>query len=114
MAKFEITKRKNKEFQFNLKAANGQVILTSESYTTKENCKNGIDSVKKNCIIDTRYNKLESKDGKYYFTLKAGNGQIVGVSETYESIANRDNGIASVKKNAPDAPVADLTLSRKM
>lgn len=110
MGKFEIKKRKNNEFQFDLKASNGQIILTSEGYTTKENCKNGIESVKKNSQIDSRYEKLEAKNGKPYFNLKASNGQVIGTSEMYESVAARDNGIASVKKNAPDADVVDLTI----
>lgn len=112
MGKFEIIKRKNGNFQFNLKASNGQVVLTSEGYTTKENCKNGIESVKTNSIIDTRYDKLLSKDGKAYFTLKAANGQIIGSSEMYESTSGRDNGIDSVKKNAPDASIDDLTINK--
>lgn len=112
MGKFEIKKRKDGEFQFNLKASNGQVILSSEGYTTKENCKNGVESVRKNSQIDTRFEKLEAKNGKTYFNLKANNGQIIGASEMYESVASRDNGIASVKKNAPDAEVVDLTLEK--
>lgn len=110
MGKFEITKRKNGEFQFNLKAGNGQIILTSEGYTTKANCQNGIDSVKKNSPEDTRYDRKESKNNKFYFNLKATNGQIIGTSEMYESVAGRDNGIESVKKNAPDASIEDLTI----
>lgn len=110
MGKFEIKKRKNSEFQFDLKASNGQVILTSEGYTTKENCKNGIESVKKNSQIDSRYEKLEAKNGKPYFNLKASNGQVIGTSEMYESVTARDNGIASVKKNAPEAEIVDLTI----
>lgn len=110
MGKFEITKRKNGEFQFNLKASNGQVILSSEGYTTKENCKNGIESVRKNSAVDTRFDRLVTKNGKPYFNLKATNGQIIGTSEMYESVASRDNGIESVKKNAPDASVEDLTV----
>lgn len=112
MGKFEISKRKSGEFQFNLKAGNGQVILSSEAYTTKENCKNGIESVKKNSQIETRFEKLESKNGKQYFNLKASNGQIIGTSEMYESVASRDNGIASVQKNAPDASVEDLSTDK--
>ncbi|MDR2948369.1 MAG: YegP family protein [Dysgonomonas sp.] len=112
MGKFEITKRKNGEFQFNLKAGNGQVILGSEGYTKKENCKNGIESVKKNSQVDERFEKLEAKNGKPYFNLKATNGQIIGTSEMYESVASRDNGIASVKKNAPDAEIVDLTAEK--
>ncbi|MDL2214962.1 YegP family protein [Dysgonomonas sp. OttesenSCG-928-M03] len=110
MGKFEISKRKNGEFQFNLKAGNGQVILTSEGYTTKANCQNGIESVKKNSTVDERYDRKESKNNKWYFNLKATNGQIIGTSEMYESAASRDNGIESVKKNAPDATVVDLTI----
>lgn len=107
MGKFVITKRANGEYQFNLKAGNGQVILGSEGYTTKSACENGIDSVKKNAPDDDRYDRKESSNGKPYFNLKAGNGQIIGSSEIYESVAARENGIESVKKNAPDASVED-------
>jgi len=110
MGKFEITKRKNGEFQFNLKASNGQVILASEGYTTKTNCTKGIESVKKNAMVDERYERKEAKNGKPYFNLKATNGQIIGTSEMYESTSGRDNGIESVKKNAPDADITDLTV----
>lgn len=108
MGKFEVKVRKDDQFQFNLKASNGQVILTSEAYTTKAACMNGIESVKKNAPEDKRYDRLEAKNGKPYFNLKAANGQIIGTSEMYESVASRDNGIESVKKNAPDANVVEL------
>tara|TARA_R110000868_G_scaffold254316_1_gene510909 strand:+ start:145 stop:474 length:330 start_codon:yes stop_codon:yes gene_type:complete len=103
MGTFLITKRKNDEFQFVLKAGNGQVILASEGYTTKAACLNGIESVKKNSQVDSRFDRLESKNGKPYFNLKATNGQIIGNSEMYESVASRENGIESIKKNAPEA-----------
>ncbi|AOM78658.1 hypothetical protein BFS30_16630 [Pedobacter steynii] len=109
MGKFEIKTRKNGEFQFDLKAGNGQVILTSEGYTTKSNCLNGVESVKKNSQDDSKFDRKTSTNGKPYFNLKATNGQIIGTSEMYESEASRDNGIESVKKNAPDAEVSDLT-----
>nr|WP_294931929.1 YegP family protein [uncultured Flavobacterium sp.] len=107
MGKFVITKRANGEFQFNLKAGNGQTILTSEGYSTKAACSNGIESVKTNSKDDSRYDKKESSNGKFYFTLKASNGQIIGSSEMYESASGRDNGIESVKTNAPDAETDD-------
>jgi uncharacterized protein len=107
MGKFIVTTRKDGEFQFNLKATNGQVILTSQGYTTKANCMNGIESVKKNSPLDERFERLESKNGKPYFNLKAGNSQIIGTSEMYESKQSMENGIASVKKNAPDAEVIE-------
>ncbi|MFA9187587.1 YegP family protein [Flavobacterium magnesitis] len=109
MGKFVITKRSNGEFQFNLKANNGQPILASEGYTTKSACENGIESVKRNSQDENKFDRKTSSNGKPYFNLKATNGQIIGTSEMYESIAARDNGIASVKSNAPDASVEDLT-----
>lgn len=107
MGKFVITKRANGEFQFNLKAGNGQVILTSEGYTTLAACKNGIESVKKNSADDARFERKEAKNGAPFFNLKAGNGQIIGKSEMYSSTAACENGIESVKKNAPDADVVE-------
>ncbi|GAB3982237.1 YegP family protein [Spirosoma terrae] len=109
MGKFVVSTRANGEFQFNLKADNGQVILTSEGYTSKTGCENGIESVRKNGPDDGKYDRLESKNGKYYFNLKAGNGQIIGSSQMYESEAGRDNGIDSVKRNAPGATVEETT-----
>ena len=107
MGTFLISKRKNEEFQFVLKAGNGQVILASEGYSTKAACENGIESVRKNAQEEARFDKLESKNGKLYFNLKASNGQIIGNSEMYESEATRDNGIASVAKNAPEADIKE-------
>jgi uncharacterized protein YegP (UPF0339 family) len=109
MGKFEITKRTNGDYQFNLKASNGQVILTSQGYSSKAGCENGIDSVKTNSKIDERFERKTSTNGKPYFNLKAQNGQIIGTSEMYESTASRDNGIESVKNNAPSAEVVDLS-----
>jgi len=108
MGKFEVKTRKNGEFQFNLKAGNGQVILSSEGYTTKANCLNGIESVKKNAQDDNKFDRKTSTNGKHYFNLKATNGQIIGTSEMYESASGMDNGIESVKKNAPDATVEEI------
>ena len=110
MGKFEITLRKNNEYQFNLKASNGQVILTSEGYTQKSGCMNGIESVKKNAPEDARYERKTASNGKSYFNLKATNGQVIGCSQMYESEASREKGIESVKKNAPDAVIDDQTV----
>ncbi|MDO4704551.1 YegP family protein [Tannerella sp.] len=111
MGKFVISTRKNGEFQFNLKATNGQVILSSEGYTTKAACMNGVESVKKNAQTESRFEKHIAKNGKFYFNLKATNGQVIGSSQMYESEASRDNGINSVQKNAPDAAIEDQTLA---
>ena len=109
MGKFEITTRKNGEFQFNLKAGNGQVILASEGYSSKGACQNGIESVKKNSQDDSKFERKTSSNGKPYFNLKASNGQVIGNSEMYESESSRENGIESVKKNAPEAQISDLS-----
>lgn len=105
MGKFEIKTDKSGQFRFNLKAGNGQVILSSESYSSKAACENGIESVKKNSQDDSKFERKTAKDGSPYFNLKASNGQVIGASEMYSSTAAMENGIASVKKNAPTASV---------
>ncbi|MBL7788313.1 MAG: YegP family protein [Chitinophagales bacterium] len=107
MGTFVITKRKDGDFQFNLKAGNGQVILTSEGYSSRAACDNGIESVKKNSQDDGRFERKESSNGKPFFNLKASNGQVIGKSELYESSASMENGIESVKKNAPEATIKE-------
>ncbi|WP_420148440.1 YegP family protein [Spirosoma sp.] len=107
MGKFVVTKRANDQFYFNLQAGNGQVILTSEGYTSKAGCLNGVESVKNNAQDDSKFDRKESVNGKHYFNLKATNGQIIGTSQMYESAAGRDNGIESVRNNAPDATIED-------
>lgn len=109
MGKFVISKRKNEEFQFVLKAGNGQTILASEGYSTRVNCMNGVNSVIKNAQSDDKFERKVSTNAKYYFNLKATNGQIIGTSEMYESAAGRDNGVQSVKENTVNASIDDQT-----
>lgn len=106
--KFELKVAKNGKYHFNLKAGNGQIILSSEMYESKSAAENGIASVQKNAPDDGRYERKVSSNGKPYFNLKAGNGQAIGASEMYESAASMENGIESVKKNAPDAPTVEV------
>jgi hypothetical protein len=108
MAKFEIYTDKRGEFRFRLKANNGQAILASEGYKAKASCTNGIESVRKNSQDESKFERLESKSGKPYFNLKATNGQVIGTSEMYESASGMENGIASVKKNAPKAEIVEV------
>ncbi|MEM5536546.1 YegP family protein [Neptuniibacter pectenicola] len=108
-AKFEIFLGSNSQYYFRLKAPNGQIILASEGYTTKQNCKNGIASVKVSAPYDSNYDRLTARNGQNYFTLKASNGQVIGVSETYTTSSARDNGIEAVKAYAPSASIVDLT-----
>ena len=109
MGKFVISKRKNGEFQFNLVAGNGEIILTSEGYASKPSSLNGVKSVMKNATEDKRFESKVAKNGKFHFNLKATNGQVIGSSEMYDSQNNCENGIASVKKNAVDAKIEDKT-----
>jgi len=96
-------------YRYRLKAVNGEIILSGEAYTSKQSCLKGIEAVKTNSPFDIRYMRLVGKDNSPYFNLKAANGEIIGTSEMYSSSGARDNGIESVKKTAPQAPVKDLT-----
>ena len=108
-AHYELKAAAHDQFMFNLKAANGEVILTSELYKTKESALNGIESVKTNSPHDEQYERKESSSSKPYFVLKAKNHETIGRSEMYSSTAARDNGIESVKKNGPVATLHDTT-----
>ena len=107
--KFDIKRAKDGEYYFNLLAGNGEIILTSEMYKAKASAKNGIESVKKNCLLAERFEMKEARNKKPFFVLKARNHEVIGRSEPYESTRARDNGAASVKANAPMARVDDLT-----
>ncbi|MDM7920965.1 MAG: YegP family protein [Pyrinomonadaceae bacterium] len=105
--KFEIKIGKNGKVHFNLKASNGQIILTSEKYETRKAAEGGIASVKKNATNDARFERKTAKDGSSYFVLKAANGEPIGKSEMYKTKRSMENGVASVGKNAPEAAVVD-------
>lgn len=119
MGKFVIKEAKT-GYKFDLKAGNGEVILSSQVYKAEKYCKNGIESVRNSCVGETEDQTVEGfakakhpkfevytdKAGEFRFRLKASNGQIIGTSEGYKTKPSCLNGIASVKKNAPDAPVA--------
>src|SRR5690606_24236144 len=92
---YELKKASNGQFMFNLKAGNGQIILTSEQYKAKSGAENGIESVRKNSSVIDRFEKKTSSGGKPFFVLKAGNHEIIGNSQMYDSESARDNGIES-------------------
>ncbi len=121
MGKF-VVKKTNTGVKFDLKAGNGEVIATSEVYTTEDACRNGVESVRKNAPVapvedqtvegyatekHPKFEVYEDKAGEFRFRLKATNGQIIAVSEGYKAKASCMNGIESVKKNAVDAPVVE-------
>ncbi len=109
-SKFEINLAKDGQFYFNLKAGNGEIILTSEMYKAKASCTNGIESVRKNSQDLDKFETREAKDGRGYFVLKATNGQEIGRSQYYKSDSGLKNGIQSVHKNASEADLVDLTV----
>lgn len=121
MGKFVVSETKT-GFKFNLKASNGQVIATSEIYSSKASCMSGVESVKKNSAKanledqtvegfatekNPKFEVYEDKKGEFRFRLKAGNGEIIAVGEGYKTKANCLNGIESVKKNAAEAEVVE-------
>jgi len=106
---FDINKGKANDFYFNLKAGNGEIVLTSEMYASKGSAEDGIASVQVNCGDDARYECSTSTDGKFHFNLKAANHQVVGTSQLYATTSSRDVGIASVKNNGKSKTVRDNT-----
>ncbi len=121
MGKF-VVKQTSTGFKFDLKAGNGEVIATSEVYTTKAACLNGIESVKNNCVGEVedltaaevvtvkhpKFELYEDKAGEFRFRLKAKNGEVIAVSEGYKAKKSCENGIESVKKNAPEAEIEEI------
>jgi uncharacterized protein YegP (UPF0339 family) len=108
-AKFQLKQSGSGQFLFNLKAGNGEVILTSELYSEKQSAVSGIELVKANAGIDARYERKTAKNGQAFFILRATNGQTIGKSEMYSSDTAMENGIQSVMKNAAGAGIEDST-----
>lgn len=108
-AKYELKQAKNGQFFFHLKAANGEVIVTSETYKQKDSAEQGVESMKKNSGNDAMFERKVAANGQHYFVLKAANHEIIGKSETYSSSSAMAKGIASVKRNGLGARVVDLT-----
>tara|TARA_R110000851_G_scaffold254994_1_gene407610 strand:- start:430 stop:759 length:330 start_codon:yes stop_codon:yes gene_type:complete len=107
MGKFVINKDKADQYRFNLKAGNGEIILSSQGYIAKSSCENGIESVRTHSQDDNMFKRNTASDGSPYFNLKASNGQVIGTSEMYSGNSAMETGIASVKANAPDASIED-------
>lgn len=106
---FELSKSSNDQFRFVLKAGNGEIILTSELYTTRAAAEKGIAAVRVNSPQDAHYEKKTATNGKFHFNLKAGNHQVIGTSQLYATEQSRDKGIASVKTNGTSETVKDNT-----
>ena len=109
--KFEVKTTAHGQFMFNLKAGNGEVILTSETYKTKAACLAGVESVRKNAASEASFDRRDSKNSERYFAVKATNGQGLGRSEMYKSKSSRERGIQSVMRNAPSAKLVELPVA---
>jgi uncharacterized protein YegP (UPF0339 family) len=107
MAAYFHLKPSGSQWMFNLVSGNNEIILTSERYTAKQSAQAGIASVKANAPTEARYARLTNAAGKPYFVLKGANGEPLGTSEAYSSSSARDQGIETVKKTAPMAPVKE-------
>jgi uncharacterized protein YegP (UPF0339 family) len=107
--KYVIQHSGSSQFHWSLRAGNGEPILSSQLYTSKQSAETGVQSCRTNSTIDERFNRLTSKDGKPYFVLKAANGEPIGTSEMYSSEAARDKGMASCKENGPSLVAQDDT-----
>lgn len=105
--RFELKTSVNGKFHFNLKAGNGETILSSELYDSRSAAEKGMESVKKNAADAKRYERKVNKNQEPYFVLKAGNGEIIGTSETFSSETAMENAISSVMRNAPTAEISN-------
>lgn len=106
---YELKLAKNGQFYFNLKAANNEIILSSEFYTTRAAAEKGIASVQKNGVEVENFEYRVAKSDKPYFVLKAKNHQIIGKSQYYSSQASAENGVGSVTRNAATSEIKDKT-----
>ena len=104
-ARYELRKSATDKDYFVLLAGNGEVILVSEEYESKQGMMNGIESVRKNATRDAAYQYFVGNDGKYYFNLRAANNKVIGTSEAYNWKVSRWFGVRSVRKNAVSAIV---------
>lgn len=105
--KFEVYKDAKGEYRFRLKAANGEIILSGEGYSSRAGCMNGIESVRKNAGNEKQFDLYTDTAGKSRFRLNAANRQIIGTGQAYSSEATAKKGIASVQANAPDAKIVE-------
>lgn len=109
---FEIFRGKDGGYYFRLVSSNGSIILKSEKYSSIENARKGVQSVKHNAPKSSKYEKRETKDGKHYFVLKAENGKIVGVSNFFASRTGREFSISNMLQNTKKAKVLNRDLSQ--
>jgi uncharacterized protein YegP (UPF0339 family) len=99
---FNVFRGADDDYYFNLRAANHEIILASEGYSSRSSALNGVLSVMDNGELRTRYELREAVNGEPYFVLKARNGRVIGRSETYSTRYSADRGIVAVMRNVGD------------
>jgi uncharacterized protein YegP (UPF0339 family) len=107
LGKYEIGASRGGGYYFNLKATNGQVILTSLMFPTMDECKKALETARMVSSDDTRFERKISTNDKPFFNLVSADGQVLGKSELYESDASMEKGIASVRKNGPTTNIVE-------
>jgi len=95
-------------FSFIYVNAEGKTIVKSENYSQKPSAKNGIESVRKNCQDDARYEFKKSSNEKFFFNIKATNAQFVGTSALFVTEEERTAAIAELKVDSGDAKVSEV------
>ena len=106
---FDVNKSKADEFFFVLKAGNGEVVMTSEMYTSRASADAGIASVQANSDEDFNYERATASDGRFHFNLRAANHQVIGASQMYATRETREVGIDAVKENGRSTTIKDQT-----
>lgn len=121
MGKFVIRKTAT-GYKFDLRASNAEVIATSEVYASSAACRKGIQGIVR-CVDSApvadltcaegpvptpRFELFADKSGGYRFRLKARNGKVIAVSQSYSSRTACENGIDSVRKNARNAGIEEV------
>ena len=108
-SKYELKKSHYGHYFFDLKAGNGEVLLTGETHVTLQSALDGIASVRSNARLGERYERKITSDSQPYFLLKTDDGRTLAKSEIYPDFSALENGIAAVEHSAADAAIADLT-----
>jgi uncharacterized protein YegP (UPF0339 family) len=106
---YDVNKSKADDFYFVLKAGNGEAVLTSEMYKSKDSATLGIASVQENSAADGHYERAKAADGRFHFNLKAANHKVIGSSQLYTTESSRDEGIKSVQQNGKSKTIKDNT-----
>jgi uncharacterized protein YegP (UPF0339 family) len=83
-------------FRFRVHGAGGEILLSSESYTTEAAAYNGALAAQLAGRVSAGYEVRQVVAGGFYFVVQAGNGEIVGTSPRYDAREPADAAISSL------------------